>query len=174
MKINKLVPIFGVMVPIIMLSGCASDSKKNVNLNLRYMTAESAPTYSSDPGAQSQIAEAAGSVNQSMQQLSAIQIATHPGVKMPAQPNAKAMNMERSASLDWYGPVKPALQKLAKASHYKLRVLGSEPAVPVFVNISAKNQNLATILRDITYQTAGKADVKVFPYSRIIELRYRG
>jgi defect in organelle trafficking protein DotD len=57
-------------------------------------------------------------------------------------------------------------------SGYRLRVVGVNPAIPVLVTVNAKDLPLAAIVRDIDFQGARKASVKVYPQSRIIELRY--
>lgn len=159
------------LLPVLALTGC-SDSPRYVDLNLNYLTAKQAPVASDDKRSQAMLAETATSVNQSLQQLSAIQMATHPDVRMQDPADPVALNMAQQTSLDWTGPVEPLLQKIAEASGYTVRVLGPRPAIPVIVIINANNQPLATILRDTTYQIAQKARVQVYPKTKIIELRY--
>ncbi len=153
------------------LGGC-SDSPRYVDLNLNYITASSAPVKTDDRRSQAMLAETASSVNQSLQQLSAIQMATHPDVRMQDPADPVALNMAQQTSLDWTGPVEPLLKKIADISGYQVRVLGPKPAIPVIVIINAQNQQLATILRDTTYQIAQKARIQVYPKTHIIELRY--
>lgn len=160
------------LLPLAILAGCSKEQPKFVDLSLKYITTDSAPEPSVDQKAQAQLAETAQSVNQSLQQLSAIQMATHPDVKIQAPMNAAAIGMDQQTSIDWTGPVEPLLNKIAKASQYKLRVLGSQPAIPVIVSINAVEQPLATILRDTTYQVALKARITVYAKTKTIELRY--
>lgn len=167
---NKLILATPLLLTALILSGCSSDSKKVVDLNLQYMTTNSAPVNSIDSSDQAQIAEAATSVGQSLQQLSAIQIATHPGVRMTAP--SSPQGLAARASLDWNGPIKPLLAKIADASHFRLQVLGSAPAIPVMVNITSNNQTLGSILRNVQYQAAGRATINVYTSSQTIELRY--
>lgn len=165
-----LIPVIAITLT---LAGCASDSKRVVDLNLKYMTSSSAPVGTVDKNAQAQLSEAASSVGQSLQQLSAVEMATHPGVKMPSPPNAKAMGMSQEANLNWSGPVEPLVKKVASAANYRVRILGNRPAVPVIVNINTPQATtLADILRNATYQVAGKANISVYPSKRLIELRY--
>jgi defect-in-organelle-trafficking protein DotD len=163
---------FLLLLPLGVLAGCSHDTPKFVDLNLKYITAHSAPEPAVDQRSQAQLAESAQSVNTSLQQLSAIQIATHPDVKMAPPINANAVGMGQQTSLDWTGPVEPLLHKIADASGYHVRVVGREPAIPVIVAISANDQTLASILRDTTYQVAKKARIALYPNSRTIELRY--
>ena len=163
---------FFVCAIIFLLSGCESNNKKIVDLQLRYITKDSAPEPSVNKNAQAQLAEAATAVNASLHRLSEVQLATHPGVKLPAAPNPERIGMAQMSSLDWMGPVRPLLTKMAQASHYRLRVIGKTPLIPVIVTVSASNEPLASILRDVRYQVAKKARIKVYPRSKIIELRY--
>ncbi|OGO92798.1 MAG: LuxR family transcriptional regulator [Coxiella sp. RIFCSPHIGHO2_12_FULL_42_15] len=167
MKIKNIL----VLLPILALTGCA-DKPKFVDLSLNYITTDSAPVKSVDQSSQAQLAEAAQSVNQSLAQLSAIQLATNPGIKMPEPANASAIGMAQQTSLDWTGPVEPLLKKIADASGYTVNVLGNQPPIPVIVVINAYDQPLATILRDTTYQVSKKARIEVYPDKKIIELRY--
>ncbi len=171
MKFRKLI-IVPVVITAAALAGCASQSAKEVNLNLKYMTAKSAPANSNDANAQAQVAEAASSVGHSLNRLSAIQMATHKGVKMPMPLNARAVGLAHQGSLSWNGPVEPAVAKIASASGYRVRVLGSKPSIPVIVNVNARNKTMAEILRNITFQAEPGATIRVYPGTHVIELRY--
>lgn len=162
------------IIPLaLLLAGCG-DSKKIVNLNLNYVNADATPANgTADIHAQAELAQAASSVNDSLEELSAIQVATHPEVHLGAPVNARALGLAQKASLNWTGPVKPLLKHLAKFGHYKLRVVGKTPAIPIIVAIDANNETLAQMLRDIKYQVSNRATVLLYPRARIIELRYR-
>jgi len=169
MKLRTLI-IFPAVIGTLILTGCSNESAKQVNLNLRYITADSAPVQANDINAQAQIAEASTSIGHSLQTLSAIQIAKNPSVKIQDPVNAGGLS--RQASLNWYGPVEPAVRKIANAANYKLVILGSAPSIPVIVTINAKNQPLATILRNLTFQAAPTVTITVHPSTRVVELRY--
>ncbi len=165
MKISKLILLLPV---VIALSGCS----KTIHMKYSYITANSAPVNAVDRNAQSQLAETSASTSKSLQQLSAMQMAVHPKAKLAAPLNPKRLGMTQITSLNWNGPIEPLLRKIADASHYKLHVLGTKPAIAVLVSIDAHNQTLAEILRNATYQVEKKAAVKVYPGRHIIELRY--
>ena len=57
-------------------------------------------------------------------------------------------------------------------TRYKLKVLGATPSIPVVVSITASNSVVADILKDAGLQAGKKANLVVYPGSRIIELRY--
>lgn len=163
---------FAIIPLALLLAGCASDSKKIVDLNLKYVNAKNAPVNTIDKQAQAQLAQAATSVGDSLQQLSAIQVATHPTAKLGSPVNAHAVGLAQQASLNWTGPVKPLLKHIAKAGHYKLHVIGKTPSVPIVVAVDAKNQTLAQILRNVKYQVSNRATILLYPKAKIIELRY--
>lgn len=169
MKLRNLI-IIPAIISTVALAGCSNESAKQVNLNLKYVTADSVPVNASDINAQTQIAEASTSVDHSLQQLSAIQIAKNPSVKIQKPVNAGGLS--RQASLNWYGPVEPAVSKIATAAGYQLHVLGNKPAIPVIVTVNATNQPLAMILRNVTFQAAPTVTITVYSSKNVIELRY--
>ena len=83
-----------------------------------------------------------------------------------------AYSLQSRASVDWSGPIYEITDKIAQAAHYRLRVMGKEPAVPVLISIHAKDQSLGEILRNIDYQAGKRAYLYVYPNSQLVELRY--
>ena len=154
-----------------LLAGCDSDNIDHVKFT--YIPTNQVPSNAIDSTAQAQIATAAVNVSQSLQQLSAIKMAVHPHAKMPAPLNPHLVGMGQQVSVNWTGPVSPLLKRIAKASGYRLQVLGTAPAIPVVVNVNASNVTLADVLRNITYQVQDRATVMLYPASKILELRYQ-
>lgn len=76
------------------------------------------------------------------------------------------------ASLDWSGPIEPLLEKIGQLTRYRLKVLGPVPAIPVIVTISCRERVIADIVKDAGLQAGNRANLVVYPTSRIIELRY--
>jgi len=107
-----------------------------------------------------------------LQQLAALEKAKEPHSVLPPLPDPDQIGMGQVISIDWSGPIEPIINKLARASHYTLRVLGHHPPIPVLVTITAKNTPLAYVLRDINFQAEGKANIMTYPQRKIIELRY--
>lgn len=169
MKFKKLLFI-PVIIGAASLAGCSGESSKKVDLNLKYVTADTAPVSGRNANAQAQVAQASSSVSRSLQELSAIQQAKNPGVRLPKA--SQAGGLARQGSLNWNGPVEPAVKKVARAAGYRLRVLGSKPAIPVIVNVNARNKSLGTILRNLQLQAEPKATIRTYSSSRVIELRY--
>lgn len=118
------------------------------------------------------LTEAAASVSQSLVQLAAIEQAANPMARVAAEPDPASYGMGQPASVDWSGPVGPLVEQLANATGYRVRVLGTAPAIPILVTINEHNAPVADILRDTAFQTGKRAAILVFPQTRIIEIRY--
>jgi defect-in-organelle-trafficking protein DotD len=122
--------------------------------------------------ADNSLAEASYSVSRSIVDLAETTQAAHPTPNLTPPPSPASYGMGGMTSIDWSGPIEPLVQQLAKASNYRLRVLGRTPAIPVIVTVNTKNAMLGDILRDVGYQCGERAALVVFPNSRVIELRY--
>jgi defect-in-organelle-trafficking protein DotD len=118
------------------------------------------------------LAEASYSVSRSIVNLSEVAQASRPLPTVDPPPTPDSYGMGQLTSVDWSGPVEPLIRQLADAANYRIRVLGYPPAIPVLVTVYAKNSMLADIIRDVGYQCGRRANVVVFPDSRVVELRY--
>lgn len=122
--------------------------------------------------AQIKLAEAANSVSRSLNELARVERESKPPAKGAKLPDPNKLGIRHAATVDWSGPIEPLLSHLAQAIHYRLRVLGNAPAVPVMVTLNAKRSPVAYILRDVDFQAGHQGRVVVYPRSRVIELRY--
>lgn len=152
--------IFLLSILGLLLSGCARHKVDN--------SAEATANHE----AYMALAEAAGSVGQSLTRLGGIEQAAMPPQTVTEPPLPSSYGMAIPASIDWNGPIEPLVKQIAEATHYQLRVLGKAPAIPVIVSITAENASMGDILRDIGYQAGRHADVVVFPSTKTVELRY--
>lgn len=118
------------------------------------------------------LAEAAISVSDSMLEVARIEKVITPPRRDNTLTIPNAYNLQARASVDWSGPIEELTRRIAKAAHFKLRVLGRAPAIPVLIGLSAKDKSLAELLRDIDYQAGKKASIHVYPNSQVVELRY--
>jgi len=118
------------------------------------------------------LAEAASSVSDSMLQMARIEKVIKPQNKDNTLTIPNSYNLQARASVDWSGPINELTARVAKAAHYRLRVLGKEPAVPVLISLNVEDESLAEILRNIDYQAGKKAHIHVYPNSQVVELRY--
>lgn len=80
--------------------------------------------------------------------------------------------MGGTADIDWTGPIEPLIRKLADMTDYKLKILGSEPTIPIIVSISQDKAVIADILKNAGMQAGKRANIVVFPANRVIEVRY--
>lgn len=142
-----------------LLSGCAGTFKKP-------------PMNNPSDDASIKLAEAAVSVSDSMLEMAKVEKVITPPTKDNTLTIPNAYNLQARASVDWAGPIEELTARIAKAAHFKLRILGKAPAVPVLIGLSIKDQSLAEILRNIDYQAGQKAYIYVYPNSQVVELRY--
>lgn len=121
---------------------------------------------------ESSLAEASYSVSRSMVDLAETAQAAHPLPDLAPPPSPATYGMAGLTTVDWSGPIEPLVRQLAFAANYRVRVLGTNPAIPVMVSVYTKNTMLGDILRDVAYQGGRRAQVVVYPESRVVELRY--
>lgn len=153
---KKLIMLF--LVPIL-LAGCAGTYRKP-------------PHNNPSDDASIKLAEAANSVSDSMLRMARIEKVITPPHKDNTLTIPNAYNLQTRASVDWSGPIAELTARIAKAAHFRLRVLGKEPAIPVLISLDIEDESLAEILRDIDYQAGQKAYIHVYPNSQVVELRY--
>lgn len=118
------------------------------------------------------LAEASYSVSRSITDLSETAQAAHPLAKIEPAPNPASYGMSQLTSVDWSGPIEPLVRQIAKTAGYRVTVLGTPPAIPVLVTMYDKNLMLADVLQNAGYQCGRRANIVVFPESRVIELHY--
>lgn len=118
------------------------------------------------------LAEAANSVSDSMLEMTRIEKNLHPPGKDNTLTIPNSYSLQARATVDWSGPIEELTARIAKAAHFRIRILGTEPAIPVLISITANDKSLAEILRDIDYQAGKKASIHVYPNSQVVELRY--
>lgn len=167
-----------ILTPIIMYSLCATlagcNSPKPQVVNYTYIPTQNKLATATDYNAQASLAQSASTTSTSLNELSAVQQATHPQTQLDSPLNAKSIGMAEHASITWNGPVESILNNIATRTHYKLSIIGNKPATPVIVILHERNKTLAQILRNIAYQVANanRGRIKVYPSQRVIELRY--
>ena len=149
------------LLAILLITGCAS--------GLIY---KKPPVNNPSDDASIKLAEAANSVSDSMIDMARIEKVITPPNKDNTLTIPNAYNLQARASVDWSGPIAEVTNRVAKAAHFRLRILGHSPAVPILISLNLKDQSLAEILRNIDYQAGKKAYIHVYPNSEVVELRY--
>lgn len=166
---RKVEKICSLMIPLLLLSACSSQPNPQRIVN-RVVIVK--PGEFSTQQSETNLVESARAITHSLDQLAQIEKALHHDVQIAPPPNPASIGMANRATVDWTGPAEPLLRKIAFSSGYRLNVLGQEPPVPVIITVQVNDVPLADILRDIVYQSAKKADIVVFPRTKVIELRY--
>jgi defect-in-organelle-trafficking protein DotD len=115
--------------------------------------------------------ESSISVNQSLEKMAKVEATIHPPKSMASPKNIKSLS--QTVSIDWNGPIEPVLKQLAQTNHYRLKVLGNAPAIPILISLHADNDRFSEVIRNITYQSQKRATIQVYPKDKIIELRYK-
>ncbi|WP_058533345.1 type IVB secretion system lipoprotein DotD [Legionella saoudiensis] len=156
---NKLVTL---LIASILLASCKSTG----------VFFKKPPVNNPSDDATIKLAEAAISVSDSMHEMARIEKVVVPPHKDNTLTIPNAYNLQARASVDWSGPIEELTARIAKAAHYRVRILGKSPAIPVLISLTVKDQSLAEILRNIDYQAGIKAFIHVYPNSQVVELRY--
>jgi len=118
------------------------------------------------------LAEAANSVSDSMLLMAKTEKVLTPPSKDNTLTIPNSFNLQTHASVDWSGPIAEVTARVAKAAHYRMRILGQAPAIPILISLDMKDRSLGEILRNIDYQAGHKAYIHVYPHSQVVELRY--
>jgi defect-in-organelle-trafficking protein DotD len=121
---------------------------------------------------ESQLLETAKSIEQSLNVLAAAEKAESAPILNTAQLITPEGGMGGTADIDWTGPIGPLVEKIARMTNYHVKLLGTEPAIPVLISISAKRAVIADILQNASFQAGKRAHILVFPSSHLIEVRY--
>ena len=170
--------LFAFCSAILLLNSCSSDSDTTKNAKPLF-TEKSQLIEAVGPdemvegiNVDSKLTEAASSVIKSMNELAELKIAAEPKHKYTAEPNNSMASLQQETSVDWNGPVEPIMRKIASTGKFKFKVLGATPTIPVIVSLKMKNSALSDIIRNISYQTTGKAKIAIYTKQKVIELRY--
>ncbi len=164
MDMNKF--LFLVICGSFVLSGCAKHNKAD-------RTVQPTPIADTTFDAEQRLASAAASISHSLEELAALEKAQTKHQKLSFPVDAKMIGLNQIVSIDWVGPVAPLVKKLAAAAHYKVKILGREPAIPPMISLLENGVTVADLLRNVNYQCTDRANVVIYPASHLIELRYQ-
>lgn len=121
---------------------------------------------------ETQLIKTAKSIERSLSILAAAQISEDPPIISTAPLVTPEGNMGGHVDIDWTGPVGPLMDRIARMTDYRIKVLGNEPAIPIIVTITGRRLIIADVVQNASYQAAKRAHILVFPCNRVIELRY--
>lgn len=121
---------------------------------------------------QNDLIVAANSIERSLYVLAAAQEAESPPIINIAPLITPEGGMGGKVDIDWTGPVAPLVEKIAKMTDYRVKILGNEPAIPIIITIAAQDTMIAEILQNASFQSGKRAHILVFPDNHVIEVRY--
>ena len=159
MRTIKIVIIFFLSI---LLISCASRKKPEVP--------ELPPSNGVD-AATIKLAETASSVDSSLMELARIQAVATPPIP-DNLPDLNIESLQNRLSVDWSGPIGQLVNNIALENNYHVNTVGTPPAIPILISISARDATAIEILRDIDYQAGHNAQIKIYPDNRIIEVHY--
>lgn len=154
-------------------SGCTvlqNPSEKSISNGTEKKARQKTPL--STANIESQLLNTAKSIEQSLTTLAAAEKAESPPILNTAQLITSEGGMGGKVDVDWTGPIGPLVVKLGALTNYRVKFLGTEPAIPILISINAKETVIADVLQNASLQTGKRAHILVFPASRLIEVRY--
>ena len=125
-----------------------------------------------DRALEQDLLRAAQSIERSLTTLASAQEAKSPPVIRTAALVTPEGGMGGKIDVDWVGPLFPLLNRIAELTHYRIKVLGREPALPIIVTVCQKGAIIADVLQNASFQAGVRAKILVFPENKVIELRY--
>jgi defect-in-organelle-trafficking protein DotD len=152
----------------LLLTACAHNQMAPQQLN------NTASLTQVSDAAADQIAEAAASVSQSLTNLEAVERANMAPKAAKEYPSIAAAPIPGNSSIDWNGPIEPLVRQIAKATQYRVKIVGAAPIPPVLVVIHQDQAPNADILRSAALQAGTRATITTNPTTKVIELRYLG
>ena len=117
------------------------------------------------------LAQAADRASRSLETLAAVEQAKAPGVAVEPVQGAPRELM-RAITVQWIGPVEQISLKLANRASYDFVTFGDAPPIPLVVDVNAQDRPVIEVLRDIGLQLGVRADIKIDPERRVVELHY--
>lgn len=117
------------------------------------------------------LADAADRASTALETLAAVEYARSPGVPVSTIDDAP-IELRRSITVNWVGPVEPITKTLADRAGYNFMVIGNPPPVPTVVSIDVQNRPIVEVLRDIGLQLGLRANLRVDANRRTVEIHY--
>ena len=77
-------------------------------------------------------------------------------------------------TVDWVGPVAPAVETIATLIGYTMNVTGKQPPVPAMITVHAVDVPALRILENIGWQAGQRIVITVNPQSETVQVTYVG
>jgi len=118
------------------------------------------------------IADAADRATRALESLAAVEQVRTPSAADAAMIPAAPPELQKAVTFVWSGPVEPVARDLAAKAGYTFRTLGDQPPAPIVVTMNIYNQPMIEVLRDIGLQMGSRADLRLDPNARAVEIIY--
>ncbi len=117
------------------------------------------------------LADAVDRASNALETLASVEQARTPSASVSAVPDAP-VELKRTVSLDWVGPIEPVTRRLAERAGYEFAVVGDMPPAPLVVTINAVHRSVIDVLRDIGLQAGHRANIVVDAERQVVEVNY--
>jgi len=107
----------------------------------------------------------------SLKTLAQVEQARHPNFSVATVPDAP-IELRRTLSIDWNGPIEPLARRLADRAGYNFMSIGDKPPVPIVISITAVQKPIVELLRDVGLQAGTRADIIVDVDRHVVEVSY--
>jgi defect-in-organelle-trafficking protein DotD len=145
------------------LSACVPGNAMNDRFN---------PQIAASPDKASMLlAEAADRAAVALETLAAVEQARSPGIAVAPIADAPP-ELRRAMTVNWVGPVEPITKTIADRAGYTFSTIGAPGPAAIVVSIDVENKPIIDILRSIGLQLGNRADVRVDPLARAVEIHY--
>jgi len=154
---------------VMSLAGCASAKGKNHQ-------AESFLGNEQDDPAMRMLQEAAQDIHRDLQQLVRIESTRLSARKhmLHAYATPHRGALAKQITLNWSGPLAPAVQALADMIGYKFSVIGTAPVAPILITVDVLDEPAFEVLSDMGWQAGDRVGVCVNDRAREIQVIYVG
>lgn len=153
-----------IFMPLLLL-GCSKRSHDMGHLDHTHVP-------SMRPQVERELALDARSIDHSLSKLAALKAVDAPKIIVHDDINLLREGFDRLVSLDWDGPIYSIMKKIAELSNYRLKVVGVEPAIPVFLSINRDHISLKDLLQEVRNVSESQAEITVDVGQRLLVLRY--
>jgi len=117
------------------------------------------------------LAEAADRAAVALETLASVEQARSPGIAVAPIADAPP-ELRRAMTVNWVGPVEPISKTIADRAGYSFTTIGAQGPAAIVVSIDVENKPIIDILRSIGLQLGNRADIRVDPHNRAVEIHY--
>ncbi|MCT4575415.1 MAG: DotD/TraH family lipoprotein [Alphaproteobacteria bacterium] len=118
-----------------------------------------------------QLAVAAKKASDAIVELAEVEKMRTPTTSAPVMNNIPRL-LRQKMSINWNGPIKQIVQKIADRAMYDVVEMGKPYSTPILVQIDAVDAPIIDILRNVGLQAGSRANLVVDTENRNLEVHY--